>query len=149
MNPRTIIILYDGNEPSQYTLTRVITELTASGVISNTNSVVVKTLNTVETENAMKNGIIIPKLKNQQDEDLEKALTYILSFIGSNEIITAMNMQRAIFSNDNLLKNACTIISNYEGNVIDKGRIARKIGISSINLNAIIKVCNYLKTLNV
>ena len=145
MKPRTIIILYDGIEPSQYTLTRVITELTASGVISNTNSVVVKTLNTVETEDAMRNGIIIPKLQNQQDEELEKAFIYIASFIGSNEIITAMNIQKAIFSNDNLLKNACTIVRNYTGPLTTKAKIARKVGIGSLHLTAILKVCNYLK----
>ena len=146
MNPRTIIILYDGNEPSQYTLTRVITELTASGIISNTNSVIVKTLNTVETENATKNGIILPKLQNQQDADFEKALTYILSFIGSNEIITAMNMQKAIFSNDSLLKNACIIVGNHPGSLITKSKIAKKMGINSLHFDAIIKVCNYIKS---
>ena len=79
MNPHAIVIFYNGEEVSEYILSRLVSELIGSGVVENAENISASLLNCSDLSNAVVDKATAQKnaIKFDKEDPLEQALIFM------------------------------------------------------------------------
>lgn len=121
MNPRAIVIFYNGEEVSEYILSRLVSELIGSGVVENAENVSASLLNCSDLSNAVVDKATAQKnaIKFDKEDPLEQALIFMSKYFEKSidePVKFAINLSEALKNHyaTPQLETACKIICDTE-----------------------------------
>ena len=117
MNPRAIVIFYNGEEVSEYILSRLVSELIGSGVVENAENISVSLLNSSDLSNAVVDKATTQKttIKFDNEDPVEQALIFMSKYFEKSidePVRFAINLSEALKNHyaTPQLEMACRII---------------------------------------
>lgn len=117
MNPHAIVIFYNGEEISEYILSRLVSELIGSGVVENAENVSASLLNCSDLSNAVVDKATDQKttIKFDKEDPVEQALIFISKYFEKSigePVRFTINLSEALKSHyaTPQLETACRII---------------------------------------
>ena len=117
MNPRAIVIFYNGEEVSEYVLSRLVSELIGSGVVENAENISASLLNCSDLSNAVVDKATAQKttIKFDKEDPVEQALIFISKYFEKSidePVRFTINLSEALKSHyaTPQLETACRII---------------------------------------